>query len=61
MRLDAELAAERAAHDSTTRRRDRAQARGRDFKARYDGLLASRWVRLGAALRLVRVPKRSEP
>jgi hypothetical protein len=61
VRLDAELAAERAAHDSTTRRRDRAQARGRAFKARYDTLLSSRWVRLGAALRLVRVPTRSRP
>jgi hypothetical protein len=59
VRLDAELAAERAAHDSTTRRRDRAQARGREFKARYDGLLANRWVRLGAVLRLVRVPRGS--
>jgi hypothetical protein len=60
VRLDAELAAERAAHDSTTRRRDRAQARGREFKARYDGLLANRWVRLGAVLRLVRVPRGSK-
>ena len=61
VRLDAELAAERTAHESTSRRRDKAQARGREFKARYDRLLASRWVRLGAALRLVRVPRRSKP
>ena len=32
---------------ATARRRDRAQARGRDFKARYDRLRRSRWVRLG--------------
>jgi hypothetical protein len=53
VRLDAELVAERARHRATARRRDRARARGRAFKARYDRLSRSRWVRLGRAARLL--------
>jgi hypothetical protein len=55
------LAAERALRVDAERGRDRARARGRRLRARYAALLSHRWVRVGAALRLVRVPKRSKP
>jgi hypothetical protein len=53
VRLDADLVAERARHRATARRRDRARKRGRAFKARYDALAGSSWVRLGRAVRLL--------
>jgi hypothetical protein len=60
---DAEVALtdERAKRAVAERRANRARARGRRLRARYASLLSHRWVRVGAALRLVRVPKRSKP
>jgi hypothetical protein len=59
VRLDAAVVVERAERERMTRRRDQARARGRAFKARYDELASSRWVRLGRALGLVpRAPER---
>jgi hypothetical protein len=55
------LAEERVRLAEVQRGRDRARARGRRLRARYATLLSHRWVRLGAALRLVRVPRRSKP
>ena len=52
------VADERARRAGAERRRDRARARGRRLHARYAALQAHRWVRLGAALRLVRLPGR---
>ena len=58
-RAGAELAKERALRASAERRRDMARARGRRIKAANDALLASPWVRLGKALRLLTPTDRS--